>query len=334
MKIKIAIVGYGNVGKSIEKQAYNSNEFKTLGIFTRREGVTSPLGTPVFKQSALLDARFKDEIDVAMLAVGSAFDLAETAERIAANYSTVDSFDTHAKMGEYISSLDDICKKSGTLAFVGCGWDPGIFSLERALLSVVVQGSIPQTFWGKGVSQGHSEAIRRIKGVKHAIQYTIPIESALKEAREGRTDFAPREKHRRECFVVPDYSAYFDKSAEDVSQDEKASLQAGIREQIVTMPNYFADYDTTVHFVSEEEFLQHHQAAYHGGEVIACSNAGAKSRAAFSVSLESNPDFTAGIMLAYARANFRMQKEGERGAKTVLDVPVRYLLDGDGLKFV
>ena len=331
MKIKIAIVGYGNVGKAIEKQAYSSGEFEIAGIFTRREGVKSPLGTRVFKQSALLDAGFCGEIDVCMLAVGSAFDLQTTSLKLAARYNTVDSFDTHAKMKEYIASLDDVCKKCGTLSLVGCGWDPGIFSLERAILAEIVQGSIPQTFWGKGVSQGHSEAIRRIKGVKYAIQYTIPNVQAINEAREGRTDFTPREKHLRECFVVADYSSLC-ADPQDESK-EKSALERRIREQIVNMPDYFKDYDTTVHFVSEEEFLKNHQAAYHGGEVIASSKGG-ECRAQFSVSMKSNPDFTAGIMLAYARANYQMKSAGETGAKTVLDVPVRYLLKGDGLKFV
>ncbi|MBO4554230.1 MAG: diaminopimelate dehydrogenase [Clostridia bacterium] len=332
MKTKIAIVGYGNVGKSIEKLAVKSEDFEVVGIFSRRNGTTSPFGTNVYLQSTLLDAGFSGKIDVALLAVGSAFDLIDTAKKVGVRYNFVDCFDTHAKMREYLKDMNLICRACETLALVGCGWDPGLFSLERALLFAVVPNSIPQTFWGKGVSQGHSEAIRNLDGVKYATQYTIPIESAVQAAKEERVDFLPSEKHLRECFVVLDCSKYFGK--ETVSDEEKRRLECQIREQIENMPNYFADYQTTVHFVSEEEYLKNHVKAYHAGEVIACSRDGAKSVAEFSLKLDSNPDFTANVMLACAKANHRMWRAGETGAKTLLDVPVKYLLDGDGVDYV
>lgn len=331
MKTKIAIVGYGNVGKSIEKLAVKSKDFEIVGIFSRRNDIVSPFGTNVYLQSTLLDAEFSKKIDVALLAVGSAFDLVDTAKRLAVRYNIVDSFDTHAKMREYKRDLDLICKTCETLALVGCGWDPGLFSLERALISAVVPNSIPQTFWGKGVSQGHSEAIRNLDGVKYATQYTIPIESAVQAAKEGRVDFLPSEKHLRECFVVLDYLKYFDK--DDVSEEEKRQLEHRICEQIENMPNYFADYQTTVHFVDEEEYNKNHVKAYHAGEVLACSREGAKSVAEFSLKLDSNPDFTAGVMLAYAKASRKLFDEGWTGAKTILDVPVKYLVS-DGIEYV
>ena len=336
MKIRVAIVGYGNIGKAVEKMAQNSDDIDVVGIWTRRRHVVSASGTKVYPQFTLLDSRFCGKIDVALLCVGSANDLVDLSLKVASRYSIVDCFDTHAKMREYLSALDKISKCANTLAIVGCGWDPGIFSLERALLAAVMPGSVPQTFWGKGVSQGHSEAIRRLECVKYAIQYTIPNEKAIQEAREGRVDFLPREKHLRDCYVVADYEEFFDKDAHEVTAEEKKVLESRITEQIVNMPNYFAEYETRVRFIGEEEFLREHSRAYHAGKVIACANdvEGYKSGAEFSLKLDSNPNFTANVMLAYARANYRMKAESVNGAKTVLDVPVSYLVGEDGLKFV
>jgi len=334
MAIKIAIVGYGNVGKSIERIALKDEDFEVVGVYSRREGVKSAYGSRVLPQSALyLDGN--QDIDVCMLAVGSAFDLVGLAEKIATRYNTVDSFDTHARMREYVGEMNVICRACDTLSFIGCGWDPGLFSLERALLNGILTRSIPQTFWGKGVSQGHSEAVRKLRGVKYATQYTIPVESAVKEAIEGRTDFKPCEKHTRVCYVTLDYAGFYGKAEREVTSDERTALERLVRSQIVTMPNYFADYATTVHFVSEEEYFKDHQQSYHSGKVIATGEEGGKkSLAEFSLNLDSNPDFTASVMLAYARANYKMWREGESGAKTVLDVPVKYLLKGEGFSLI
>ena len=336
MKIRVGIVGYGNIGKAIEKLLATSREFELVGIFSRRaeNNIKSPFGTPIYSQNMLLDDGFQDKIDVLLLAVGSANDLQSTALKLAGMYCTVDSFDTHAKMKTYIHDLDAITKLGGTLSIVGCGWDPGLFSLVRALFASVMPSVSPQTFWGKGVSQGHSEAVRRLPSVKYAVQYTIPKENAITLARRGKTDFSTREKHERVCYVVPDYALYFAKDNRDVSEEEKLRLQSRIKEQIVTMPNYFADYDTTVHFVDEEEFLSKHAKMSHAGQVICVEQGENASSAEFSLSLESNPMFTAQVMLAYVRAIFRMYEMGEVGAMTVLDVPIKYLIHGDGLNFI
>lgn len=342
MKTKIGIVGYGNIGKSIEKNVAKSSEFELVGIFSRRDKSTlhSPFNSRFFEQKTLLDNGFCEQIDVLALCVGSAFDLENSALNLATRYNTVDSFDTHAKMRGYISELDRVNKMSGTLSFVGCGWDPGLFSLERALFSAVMPSADPQTFWGKGVSQGHSEAIRKIKGVKFATQYTVPKESAIELARSGETNFATRDKHERVCYVVLDYVGYLGNCGKEPSAEDKLELQDRVRRQIVEMPNYFADYDTQVYFIDEKEYLENHTKMSHAGQVVAVENevannrANVKNYAEFRLKLESNPDFTAQVMLAYARANFAMQKEGETGAKTVLDVPVKYLISGDCLKFV
>ncbi|MBQ9276832.1 MAG: diaminopimelate dehydrogenase [Clostridia bacterium] len=358
MKISVGIVGYGNIGKAVERICSNDEDFEIAGIFSRRDksSLSSPYGNEFVPQNALLNDSFAWKIDVAMLCVGSAFDLEDTAVKIAARFCTVDCFDTHARMGEYLSTLDTVNRMCGTLSFVGMGWDPGIFSLERALLSSVMPKAIPQTFWGKGVSQGHSEAIRKIDGVKYATQYTLPKETAVNVAKQGETDLSAREKHVRVCYVVPDSAKFFGRAK--VTEEEKAYLQKEIDKAIKTMPNYFADYDTAVYFVSEEEYFANHTKMYHAGRVIAvenervcrcgkvfctgekynekepCKSGTIKNYAEFKLSLDNNPDFTAQVMTAYAKANYRMWKEGETGAKTILDVPVAYLIDGDKLKFV
>ena len=336
MKIKCAIVGYGNIGKSVEKLVVKNSEYELVGIFSRRDKskLFSPFSTEFFEQNTLLDDRFCGLIDVVFLCVGSAFDLERTAYRIATRFSTVDTFDTHAKMKEYVEALDLQNKMFGTLSLVGCGWDPGLFSLERALTYAVMPRSNPQTFWGKGVSQGHSEAIRKIYGVKYATQYTVPKVQAIERARQGESEFSTREKHERVCFVVPNYGVL----GENATNEQKLALEKEIKEQIVTMPNYFADYDTTVNFVDEDEYFAHHTKMSHAGQVIAVEreNGANKNFAEFSLALDSNPDFTAQVMVAYARACCTMKNLGETGARTILDVPIKYLLpEGvDSLSFV
>ncbi len=358
MKIRVGIVGYGNIGKAVEKICAKDNECEIVGIFSRREksALSSPFGTKFYSQKDLFDDVFLEKIDIAILCVGSAFDLEETAVNLAARFCTVDCFDTHARMAEYLKTLDTVNKMCGTLSFVGMGWDPGIFSLERALLSAVMPKSQPQTFWGKGVSQGHSEAIRKIDGVKFATQYTVPKADAVSRAMRGDTDFSAREKHERVCFVVPDFEKYFGMA--DASEEEKEDLRQKIANKVKSMPNYFADYDTTVHFVSEDEYLANHLEMYHAGRVILaekericrcgrvfctgeqsnqktpCDTGKIKNYAEFQLRLDSNPDFTAQVMIAYAKANYRMREDGETGAKTILDVPIKYLLGGDPLRFV
>ncbi len=339
MKIKAAIVGYGNVGKSVEKCIAETSDFELVGIFSRRAPNTlnSPYGAKFFEQKELFGERFQGQIDVAILSVGSAFDAQELGLKTAAHFCIVDSFDTHAKMKEYVETLNTAGKMCGTLAIVGCGWDPGLFSLMRALFASVMPDSIPQTFWGRGVSQGHSEAVRKIEGVKYATQYTVPNEEAVRLAREGRTDFATREKHTRECYVVLDYEKHFGKPESDITEIEKQAFEEEVAAQIVNLPNYFAEYDTTVHFVNEAEYLANHTRMSHAGRVVAVEKHGeVGSRAEFELALDSNPDFTAQVMVAYARANYLLARSGETGAMTVLDVPIKYLLRGgkSGIAFV
>lgn len=305
--IKFAIVGYGNLGRACERIAHDGKDFELVGIFTRREpaSMTSPYGTAFYRQSDL--EQFKGKIDVLALCTGSANDLTDLGKRCAANFNTVDSFDTHARMREYVTDMEKITAEHGTLSFVGIGWDPGLFSLMRAVFGGVLSAGNTQTFWGKGVSQGHSEAIRKIKGVVKGIQYTVPKEDALEKARSGQGEsLTTRDKHLRECFVV---------AAEDADKAE-------IERQIVTMPNYFAEYDTVVHFITAEEFDRDHNKMPHGGFVLRSGEVnGRHSNMEFSLKLESNPDFTASVLMAYARANAKMYAEGARGVKTVLDIP-------------
>ncbi len=312
--IKFAIVGYGNLGKACEKIAMASDDFELVGIFTRREPSTmqSPFGTPFFKQDEIKN--FKGKLDVVALCTGSANDLTSLGERLAKSFNTVDSFDTHAKMGEYVENMDKINLENGTLSFVGIGWDPGVFSIMRALFEGVLQSGNTQTFWGKGVSQGHSEAVRRIEGVVDAKQYTIPKDEALKKARCGEGDtLTTRDKHLRECFVVA-------KEGADTTLIENTIKQ---------MPNYFAEYDTVVHFISQEEFDRDHKGIPHGGFVLRSGIVnGTKDSLEFSLTLESNPDFTANVLMAYARANARMSARGVTGAKTVIDIAVGELVEG------
>ena len=318
--IRFAIVGYGNLGIACEKIAANSGKFDLVGIFTRRDpaAMTSPFGTPFFRQDDI--ESFKGKIDVLALCTGSANDLTELGKRCAASFNTVDSFDTHARMRDYVNDMQRITTASGTLSLIGIGWDPGLFSLMRAVFGGVLAEGNTQTFWGKGVSQGHSEAIRKIEGVVKGVQYTVPKEAALEAARSGRGEgLTTRDKHLRECFVV---------AAEGADK-------AAIEKSIVTMPNYFDEYDTIVHFITEEEFDRDHTAMPHGGFVLRSGKAQGKDCSLeFALKLESNPDFTASVLMAYAAAAYKMYNEGKRGALTILDIPAIALTDEDRTDFI
>lgn len=308
-KIRIGIVGYGNIGKGVELAIARNEDMELKAVFTRRnpeEVMLQTAGVKVIHMDEMLS--MKDEIDVMMLCGGSATDLPVMGPQVAVHFNTIDSFDTHAKIPEYYEKMDAAAKEGNHISIISVGWDPGMFSLNRIYAeSILVQGST-YTFWGKGVSQGHSDAIRRIPGVKNAIQYTVPIEEAVERVRSGSEPvLTTREKHLRECYVVP---------------DEGADL-AAIETAIKTMPNYFADYDTTVTFVTEEELKANHNKMPHGGFVIRTGETGVsgnKHVIEYSLKLDSNPEFTSSVLVAYARAAYRMANSGMCGAKTVFDV--------------
>ena len=319
-KIRIGIVGYGNIGKGVEKAIARNDDMELKAVFTRRDPSTVTINTAGAEVKHFDDMlSMKDEIDVMMLCGGSATDLPVMGPEIAANFNTIDSFDTHAKIPEYFENVDKAAKAGNSVSIISVGWDPGMFSLNRLYAeSILVQGST-YTFWGKGVSQGHSDAIRRVEGVKDGKQYTIPVEAALKAVRNGENpELTTRQKHTRECFVVA---------------EEGADL-ARIEQEIKTMPNYFADYDTTVHFISEEELKRDHSGIPHGGFVIRSGKTGWNDEnnhvIEYSLKLDSNPEFTSSVLVAYARAAYRMNKEGQSGAKTVFDVAPAYLCAADG----
>ena len=313
-KIKIGIYGYGNLGKGVEIAIHNTPDMELIGIFTRR--VPSSL-SPLYKDSKVFSIddveKFKNDIDVMILCVGSATDLPKQGPDVCSMFNTVDSYDTHAKIPEYFASMDNIAKKSNTLALVSCGWDPGLFSLNRSLLESILPIGENYVFYGKGLSQGHSDAIRRIKGVKNAVQYTVPYEDSVEKVRNGKNPYfsSVREVMWRECFVV----------LEEGANPEK------IENEIKEMPNYFEPYNTVVHFISEEELKQNHSGMPHGGFVLRSgkTSEGTNQIAEFSLKLDSNPEFTASVLIAYARAIYKMRKQGLTGAITILDVPVSLL---------
>lgn len=308
-KIRIGIVGYGNIGRGVERAIERNEDMELKAVFTRRspESVTIMTeGVPVIHMDNMLS--MKNEIDVMILCGGSATDLPVIGPQIVKNFNTIDSFDTHAKIPEYFANVDAAAKESGKVGIISVGWDPGMFSLNRIYAeSILVQGNT-YTFWGRGVSQGHSDAIRRVPGVKNAIQYTVPIEDAVEKVRSGcGPELTTREKHLRECYVVPEEGA-------DLVQIEEA---------IKTMPNYFADYDTSVTFITEEELKAEHNKMSHGGFVIRTGETGRdgnKHLIEYSLKLDSNPEFTSSVLVCYARAAYRLAKKGEAGAKTVFDI--------------
>ena len=310
MGMRIGIVGYGNVGRGAEKAVAAAGDMELCAVFTRRDAKTIKLAhspAPVLPVSAAQG--MSAEIDVMLLCGGSATDLWEQGPYFAAMFNTVDSFDTHSRIPEYKALIDAAAKK--TTAIISSGWDPGLFSMIRVLSESILPDGTGYTFWGRGVSQGHSNAIRRIEGVRDAVQYTIPIDSAVDAIRSGaRPRLEPRRKQLRECYVVA---------------DPDANIQE-IEESIKTMPDYFADYDTTVHFIDDEELGKSHSDMPHGGMVLHSGTTGGNGHVMeFSLKLESNPEFTGSVMVAYARAAFRMSREGIFGAKTVFDVPLASL---------
>ena len=316
-KIKIGIVGYGNLGKSAEIGIRQQEDMELKGIFTRRDPGSLMLATPGVKAYSL-EAAFalKEEIDVMILCGGSKDDIPNQGPQFAAGFNTVDGYDTHAHIPEYYQAMEQAAQTAGKLAVISSGWDPGMFSLQRIYAEAVLPQGKTYTFWGRGVSQGHSDAIRRIAGVKDAKQYTIPAEEAIAQVKSGEMpELTVRQKHQRECFVVA---------------EEGADLEA-IAQQIKTMPDYFADYDTTVHFISQAELKEKHAGLPHGGRVIRMGRTGTDERnmheIEYRLKLESNPDFTASVLLAYARAAYRLNREGICGAKTVADIAPAYLLN-------
>ena len=312
--INIGVVGYGNLGRGVECAIRQNADMSLYGIFTRRdpEDVKTLTGANVYKIDEILN--HKDKIDVLILCGGSATDLPVQTPELAKNFNVVDSFDTHAKIPVHFENVDKEAKNSGKVAIISVGWDPGMFSLNRLYGGAILPDGADYTFWGKGVSQGHSDAIRRIDGVLDARQYTIPIDKALEAVRSGENpELSTREKHMRECFVV----------AEDGADLER------IEKEIVTMPNYFADYDTTVHFITKEELQRDHSGIPHGGFVIRCGKTGLNGENThiieYSLKLDSNPEFTSSVLVCYARAAVRMNKEGMKGCKSVFDVAPSYL---------
>lgn len=311
-KIKIGIVGYGNLGKGVQYAVEQNGDMEVVAVFTRRDPDSVKTVLPVKVEKYADMKKYLGKIDVMILCGGSATDLPEQTAEVASMFNVVDSFDTHAKVPEHFAVLDSAAKSAGTLGAMSVGWDPGLFSLARIYFGASLSEGNTYTFWGKGVSQGHSDAIRRIDGVKDARQYTVPVENALKRVRNGENPvLTTREKHTRECYVVA-----------EVGADE-----ARIEREIKEMPNYFADYDTTVHFISEEELLRDHAGIPHGGFVLRSGNSvpGNKFLMEFSLKLDSNPEFTASVLTAYARAVYRLHGEGKTGAVTVFDIAPKYL---------
>ena len=322
--VKIGIIGYGNLGRGVECAVKQNPDMELTAVFTRRDPKTVTVLTPGVTVASVNDvADWKDKIDVMIICGGSATDLPEQTPAYAKLFNVVDSFDTHARIPEHFANVDASAKAAGKVALISCGWDPGMFSLNRLYANCILPDGKDYTFWGKGVSQGHSDAIRRVPGVKNGKQYTVPVEAALEAVRSGSNpELTTREKHTRECFVVLEEGA-------DAAAVEKA---------IKTMPNYFADYDTTVHFISEEELARDHAGIPHGGFVIRTGQTGwnkeNKHVIEYSLKLDSNPEFTSSVIVAYARAIARLAKEGVSGCKTVFDIAPAYLspLSGDEIR--
>ncbi len=315
MSIRIGIMGYGNLGRGIECAIKQNNDLELVAVFSRRDPKTVKIlteGIGVYHVDDVLN--FKDKIDVLVLCGGSATDLPKQTPEYAKYFNVVDSFDTHAKIPEHFENVNKTAKENGNIAVISSGWDPGMFSLNRLYASAVLPDGKDYTFWGKGVSQGHSDAIRRIDGVLDARQYTIPVDAALEAVRSGsQPELTTREKHERECFVV----------AEDGADKAK------IEQEIKTMPNYFADYNTTVHFISQEELDRDHKGIPHGGFVIRTGKTGWNRENShiieYSLKLDSNPEFTSSVIVAVARAAYKMHKDGMTGCKTMFDIAPSYL---------
>ena len=317
MSIRIGIYGYGNLGRGVELALEQNEDMQAVGVFTRRlpDSVKTVTGIPVYSASEV--ESFADKIDVMILCGGSATDLPTQTPALAKSFNVVDSFDTHAKIPQHLSAVDGVAKEAKKTALISAGWDPGMFSLARLYGGAVLPAGKDYTFWGKGVSQGHSDAIRRIEGVADAKQYTIPVESAVQAVREGKNPtLSTAEKHERECFVVV----------------KEGADKARIEREIKTMPNYFAEYNTTVHFISQEELNEKHSGLPHGGVVIRSGETGRgahKHVIEYGLKLQSNAEFTASVLVACARAVYRLNQEGVTGCKTILDIPPVYLCKED-----
>ena len=308
-KIRIGIVGYGNIGRGVEQAIKRNEDMELAAVFTRRDPASVKVATEGAKVMHMDDMlSMKGDVDVMVLCGGSATDLPVMGPEIAANFNTIDSFDTHAKIPEYFANVDKAAKEGNNISIISVGWDPGMFSLNRLYAeSILVQGST-YTFWGKGVSQGHSDAIRRIPGVKNAIQYTVPVDEAVDQVRSGsEPKLTTRDKHTRECYVVA----------------QEGANKAEIENAIKTMPNYFDEYNTTVHFISEEELKRDHSKMPHGGFVIRTGETGEEGNKhviEYSLKLDSNPEFTSSVLIAYARAAYRLNQKGENGVRSVFDI--------------
>lgn len=315
MSIRIGILGYGNLGRGVECAVEANADMQLVAVFTRRDPSAVKIataGVPVVPAQEA--AQWQDKIDVLILCGGSATDLPKQTPEYAKLFNVIDSFDTHARIPELFADVDAAAKASGHIGIISVGWDPGLFSLARVYSNAILPSGKDYTFWGKGVSQGHSDAIRRIAGVKNAKQYTVPVESALEAVRAGKNpDLTTRQKHTRECFVVL----------------EEGADAARVEQEIKTMPNYFDEYDTTVHFISEEELAKNHSGLAHGGFVIRSGRTGHQQEhnhiIEFNLKLDSNPEFTTSVLIAYARAAHRLAREGQTGCRTVLDIPPAYL---------
>ncbi|MEK3887162.1 diaminopimelate dehydrogenase [Bacillus sp. FSL K6-3431] len=312
-KIRIGIIGYGNLGKGVEASIAQSEDLELVAVFSRRDPASVTLlnkNVEVFHINETIN--YKNKIDVMILCGGSATDLPEQGPEFAAHFNTIDSFDTHAKIPDYFTKMDKVAQSSGKTSIISVGWDPGMFSMNRLLGEAILPIGETYTFWGKGLSQGHSDAVRRVDGVKAGVQYTLPIEEAVNRVRNGENPvLLTKEKHLRECYIVPEIGAD----------------QTEIEQTIKTMPHYFADYQTEVHFITEEELLANHSKMMHGGFVIRSGETGNgnKQIVEYSLKLDSNPEYTASVLTAYARAAYKMNKEGNAGAKTVFDVPLGHL---------
>ena len=322
MAIKIGILGYGNLGKGVEAAIKKNEDLELVAVYTRRAPESLSIATDTAAVKSITDLENGNEpIDVLVICSGSATDLPQQTPKFAALYNVIDSFDTHANIPAHFAAVDEAAKKAGNIGIISCGWDPGMFSINRVYSLSILPDGEAYTFWGRGVSQGHSDAVRRIEGVKDCRQYTVPVPAALEAVRSGSNPtLTTRQKHTRECFVVA---------------EEGADL-AKIENEIKTMPNYFADYDTTVNFISEAEMKANHSTLPHGGSVIysGTSSEGTGHVIEYSLKLDSNPEFTGSVLAAFARAAYRMSKEGLSGAKTVLDIAPAYIspLDGDELR--
>lgn len=324
MSTRIGILGYGNLGRGVECAIRQNDDLELVAVFTRRDPATVSILTETATVANIKDVLdWKDKIDVMILCGGSATDLPEQTPEYVKHFNVIDSFDTHARIPEHFANVDAAAKEGNHVGIISVGWDPGMFSLNRLFGNALLPEGKDYTFWGKGVSQGHSDAVRRIDGVKDAKQYTIPIESALEEVRSGSNpEFTTRQKHIRECFVVL----------------EDGADAAKIEEEIKTMPNYFADYDTIVHFISEEEMKANHSGIPHGGFVLRSGVTGwnkeNKHLIEYRIKLDSNPEFTSSVLVAYARAAHRLAKEGQQGCKTVFDIAPAYLtaMSGDEIR--